>query len=97
MPSVHVLASDIVEASSALQELLKRRAQKDQTEAIMEQLISRNASIEEGMSKVVIERGVIQETARTLSMEIAKLKTNALKGRGGRQEKKAFVDSLRPC
>lgn len=53
--------------------------------------------MEENFEKIAMERGLIQENARKLSMEFAKIKAQILKGKGNPQEKKEFLQSLKPC
>ena len=53
--------------------------------------------MEEGFEKVSLERGIIQENARKLSMEFQKIKAKVLKGKGSFQEKNELLSCLKPC
>ena len=54
---------------------------------MIELLVNKNVLMEEGMEKISLERGIIQENARKLSMEFQKIKAKVLKGKGSYQEK----------
>ncbi len=43
------------------------------------------------------ERGVIQETARKLSMQIQQIKSTLLKGKANMSDKKEIILALKPC
>ena len=48
-------------------------------------LINKNMLMEEGLEKITMERGIIQQNARILSMEIQKIKAAALKNKASHQ------------
>lgn len=53
--------------------------------------------LEDGMSKIIEERGMIQENARKLSLEFQKIKANLLKSKANMQDKRELLNNLKPC
>lgn len=49
------------------------------------------------MSKIIEERGMIQENTRKLSLEFQKIKANLLKSKASMQDKRELLNNLKPC
>ena len=65
-----------------LRKLLKQRENTNNHEKVIEKLANKNISLETNAQKSSEEKGVVQETARKLSMEFQKAKSNICKGKG---------------